>query len=215
MENNGEGTPTYAKHTLGTPQRIGLFGGTFDPVHHGHLIIAQTVLERAHLDRMVFIPSACPPHKGQEVMFDAPARRTFLTLAVCGHPRFSVSDIELQRRGISYTIDTIRELKLRLSSGAELFFLVGMDNLYEIETWKDPRGILEQCTVLVAERACPDDREIPGWLADRIERIPTPIIDISSSDIRMRIREGKSIRYLVPEAVAEEITRAFPHGVPS
>jgi nicotinate-nucleotide adenylyltransferase len=209
-----EGTLTCAKHTSGTPQRIGLFGGTFDPVHHGHLIIAQAVLEHTRLDRMVFIPSARPPHKGQDVMFGAAARSLFLTLAVHGHQRFEVSDIELHRRGPSYTIDTLRELKSLLPPGAELFFLVGADNLNEIETWKDPRSILEECTILVANRACPEDHSIPDWIADRVERIPTPVIDISSSDIRRRIREGKSIRYLVPEAVAEEIARTFRPGDP-
>lgn len=208
-----EGIPTCAKHSSGTPQRIGLFGGTFDPVHHGHLIIAQAALECARLDRMLFIPSARPPHKGQDVMFTAAARRRFLSLALRGNPQFAVSDLEMNRRGPSYTIDTLREFKSILPPGADLFFLVGMDNLFEMETWKEPRGILDECTVLVADRACPEDIEIPAWLADRVQRIPTPVIAISSSNIRRRIREGVSIRYLVPEAVEEEIARIFPHSV--
>jgi nicotinate-nucleotide adenylyltransferase len=194
-------------------ERIGLFGGTFDPVHHGHLIIAQAASEHLELDRMMFIPSARPPHKGQDVMFTPDERFRFLTLAVAGNPLFTVSDIEMQRRGPSYTIDTIRELKTALSPDTECFFLVGMDNLYEMETWKDPRGILDACTVAAAGRACGSERTVPYWIAGRVKRIPTPVIDISSSFIRTRIREGRSIRYLVPDAVADEIARIFPPSI--
>jgi nicotinate-nucleotide adenylyltransferase len=192
---------------------IGLFGGTFDPVHHGHLIIARSVMETAGLDRIVFIPSARPPHKGAEVMFDASDRLSFLTLAIRGTPRFTVSDIELRRDGPSYTIDTIREFKTLVPPETRVFFLVGMDNLHDMVTWKDPQGILDECTVLVAERTCRDTGELPGWLSDRAVRVPTPSIDISSSEIRARIREGKSIRFLVPEAVEKAIGRVHGRGV--
>ena len=186
-------------------ERIGLFGGTFDPVHCGHLIVAQAVLEEIPLDRLIFIPSANPPHKGGEIMFDAVSRLRFLELAAGGDPRFSVSDIELNRSGPSYTIDTIREIRKSLPDGAEIFFIVGKDNLAEMESWKDPLSIFDSSTVAVAERSFGSGRPAPPWIAERILPVRTPVVDISSSDIRRRLREGTSIRYLVPDAVREAI----------
>lgn len=183
------------------PGRIALFGGTFDPVHLGHLIIAETLREQAGLDTVVFIPAANPPHKHHELMFDAIRRYALLQAAVAGNPGFALSDIELVRGGTSYTIDTIRDMKAGFPAGTELLFIVGRDNLYEIEQWKSPRDIVRECRILVADRSCANSRDIPQWLAERIEQVETPLIQISSTDIRQRIREGKSIRYLVPEAV--------------
>lgn len=194
----------------GTGKRVGLFGGTFDPVHHGHLIIAQTVLERMRLDCMLFIPSARPPHKGEDIMYDAATRFALLSRALRDNASFRVSDVEMRRNGLSYTIDTIREMKAQHPPGTEFFFLVGMDNLYDIQTWRDPRGILEECTVLAADRSCAEDREIPRWILERVQRVRVPRIEISSTDIRQRIREGRSIRYLVPEGVEEMITALTP-----
>jgi nicotinate-nucleotide adenylyltransferase len=191
--------------------KIGLFGGTFDPVHLGHLIIAQAVLENAGLDRMIFIPSARPPHKGHEMMFDAGDRLAMLSRAIRGNPSFAVSDIEMRRSGLSFTIDTIREMKALHPPGTEFFFLVGRDNLYEIETWRDPHDILAECTLLVAERVCSDERIIPPWIMETVHSVPAPVIEISSTDIRTRIREGRSIRYLVPEGVAEMIQKYDAH----
>lgn len=185
--------------------RVGLFGGTFDPVHFGHLIIAQAVLENAGLDRMIFIPSARPPHKGDVMMFDARTRFDLLSRAVRDNPAFSASDVEMRRTGLSYTIDTIREMKAALPSDAELFFLVGRDNLSELETWREPRAILTECTVLVADRVCNYSRPAPDWVIERVQSVRVPLIEISSTDIRARIRENKSIRYLVPEGVEEMI----------
>lgn len=195
-----------------TGKKVGLFGGTFDPVHHGHLIIAQTVMERASLDRMIFIPSARPPHKGEDIMFDAAVRFSLLSRALRDNEFFSVSDVEMRRKGLSYTIDTIREMKAQYPPETEFFFLVGRDNLYEIQTWRNPRGILEECTVLVAERACPENRDIPRWIQERVQRVQAPLIEISSTDIRQRLREGRSIRYLVPEGIEEMIREYMTAG---
>lgn len=189
----------------GTGKRIGLFGGTFDPVHHGHLIIAQAVLEQVRLDRMIFIPSARPPHKGEDIMFDAGTRFAMLSRALRDMSSFCVSDVEMRRAGLSYTFDTIREMKAQYPSGTEFFFLVGMDNLSEIETWKNPRGILGECVILAADRFCHENPDIPPWIMERVRRVAAPRIEISSTDIRQRIREGRSIRHLVPECVAEMI----------
>ncbi len=194
----------------GTGKKVGLFGGTFDPVHHGHLIIAQAVLEQTGLDRMIFIPSARPPHKGEDIMFSAAVRFALLSRAVRDNESFCVSDVEMRRKGFSYTIDTIREMKAQYPPSTEFFFLVGMDNLYEIQTWRNPRGILEECTVLVADRACAKDREVPRWIQERVRRVRVPLIEISSTAIRQRIREGKNLRYLVPTGVEEMIYELVP-----
>ena len=192
---------------LKTNKKFGLFGGTFDPVHTGHLIIAETVLEQANLEAVIFIPSARPPHKHHELMFDAQQRFKMLSEAIKGNPNFLVSDIEMNRKGPSYTINTIHEIKAQLSAETEITFIVGRDNLYEMEMWKDPRAIVEECTILVADRLCEEKRDIPDWLQKKVETVKAPLIEISSSAIRQRIRDGKSIRYLVPDAVVKTITK--------
>ena len=140
-------------------------------------------------------------------MFTAEDRFRMLSLALNGNPRFILSDMEIKRKGPSYTIDTIREFKSGLPLNTKLYFLVGMDNLFEIETWKDPSEIIAECVILAADRACRQDREIPDWLSGRVQKVITPLIEISSSDIRRLLREGKSVRYLVPEAVNEMIEK--------
>jgi len=187
-------------------ERIGIFGGTFDPVHNGHLVIARAVFEAEHLDRVVFVPSARPPHKGGDIMFSAADRMKLLDLALHTIPDFEASPIELNREGPSYTIDTLREMKAAYPAGTGLFFIVGRDNLFEMESWKDPAGILDACTVLVADRSC-QRGSAPSWISGRVRFVPTPVIDISSSMIRKRLRDGLSIRHLVPDTVADEIER--------
>jgi len=186
-------------------KRIGLFGGTFDPVHNGHLIIAESVREQQELDEVIFIPSASPPHKHHILMFGAEERFRLLAESVRDNPYFSVSDIEMRRKGPSFTIDTIREIRAGLGAGTELFFILGRDNLYELETWKETTSILDECTILVANRIWASERPIPGWLESRVVTVTVPLIAISSSDVRTRIREGKSVRYLVPEPVLDAI----------
>ncbi len=189
-------------------RRIGLFGGTFDPVHTGHLIIAETGREQAALDIVLFIPSANPPHKNHVLMFDTEQRFNMVKTATAENPHFIVSDIELCRDGPSFTIDTVSQIKSEIPSGAELHFIVGKDNLFEMRFWKNPRGIVNELdSVLVADRIADDDRPVPGWLNDKVRMIPVPLIEISSSDIRQRIKAGKSIRYMVPEAIEQEIAR--------
>jgi len=189
----------------GAVKRVGLFGGTFDPVHQGHLIIAEFLREKASLNRIVFVPSAHPPHKYSEQMFDAPRRYAMLEKAVSGNPCFFVSDIEMKRGGPSYTIDTIREMKASLGEETEILFIVGRDNLGEIETWKEPQRIVSECRLLVADRICDSPFDIPGWLKGQFELVKSPLIQISSTDIRRRILEGRSIRYLVPDAILNMI----------
>lgn len=182
-------------------KNIGLFGGTFDPIHMGHLIIAQAVQETLSLDTIVFIPSARPPHKDADIMFSPEIRYTMIEHAVMGNETFTVSDSEMKRSGPSFTIDTIRELKATAGNNSDFLFIVGKDNLYEIDKWKDPKGIVDECRIIAADRPGSEDRAVPEWLLGKLETVQVPLIDISSSDIRRRIRAGLSIRYLVPEPV--------------
>jgi nicotinate-nucleotide adenylyltransferase len=188
-----------------TVEKIGLFGGTFDPIHLGHLLIADAVRESKGLHKVVFIPSARPPHKCNDIMFNTEERYRMLSLAVQDDPGFIVSDIEMIRNGFSFTIDTIREMKTAFQGNADISFIVGMDNLYDIDTWKDAQDIIRECRILVAKRVCDTCKEIPQWLRENIELVNVPIIEISSSDIRRRIREGRSIRYLVPHVIWNDI----------
>jgi len=190
-----------------SPVTIGLFGGTFDPVHVGHLIIADAIRIAASLDTVIFIPSARPPHKGDTTLFSAQERFAMLKLAVQGNTSFHASDIEMKREGLSYTIDTIRELKRLHPDTTEFTFIVGVDNLREMQMWKNPREILDECRVIAAKRICDTDRPVSPWIRDKVETIDVPLIEVSSSLIRQRIRSGRSIRYLVPELVRQEIVR--------
>ena len=189
-------------------KKIGLFGGTFDPVHTGHLIIAQSVRESLGIDSIIFIPSARPPHKNTDIMFTPEERYSMLSAALEGNPHFLISDIEMKRQGPSYTIDTIKEIKSSVAPNTELYFIVGCDNLVEISSWKEPQAIISECGIVAAGRPGHENDTIPGWLMNAITLVHTPLIDISSSDIRARIREGKSIRYLVPDAVFDCIGNA-------
>ena len=188
-------------------RKIGLFGGTFDPVHIGHLIIAQEIYQQCDLDKIIFIPSARPPHKSSDIMFTAQERFRMLSSVIQNNPDFEVSDIEMRREGFSYTIDTILEMKAVMPAETDFYFIVGKDNLFEINTWKNPSAIFDQCTVIVADRPYYDNREIPEKFHDKVRFINVPLIDISSSDIRRRIREKKSIRYIVPEPACTAIQK--------
>lgn len=190
-------------------KKIGLFGGTFDPVHNGHLIIARSVCETLGLNSVIFIPSARPPHKNTDIMFSAEQRLRMLCLAVQKTPCFAVSDVEMTRKGLSYTIDTILEIKKTMQADTDLIFIVGKDNLSDIESWKDPQAILEQCNIVVADRPDTAKKDNPEWLMKKVEIIKVPLIDISSSGIRRRIREKKSIRYLVPDSIADIIEHQY------
>ncbi len=179
--------------------RIGVFGGTFDPVHLAHLVLAEQAREQARLERVVFVPAARPPHKLDRVLTAFDARIEMLQLAVAGYPVFQVSEIEKDRSGPSYTADTLQQLHDQQPHD-ELFLLLGSDCLPDLPHWRQPAQIAELATLLVMMR--------PGWsqVADppppfRFQRIATPLLDISSSDLRRRVQEGRSIRYLTPRAV--------------
>ena len=185
---------------------LGILGGTFDPVHSGHLLLAQFVSERIHLDEVLFVPAADPPHKLEHpTRAAAEDRWTMVQLALEGHTTFSASRIELDRPGKSYTVDTLRALR-QIRPTDEFYLLIGADNLAQFSTWCEPEEILRLCTVVVGSRTTGEPEE--SWpAADRIIHVITPIFQISSTEIRERIGTGKPIRHLVPGPVEEYIYR--------
>lgn len=186
-------------------RRIGILGGTFDPIHLGHLITAQEVVLHCGLERMVFVPSARPPHKNGRPMTDARHRFEMTALGIEPHPRFELSAVELERPGTSYTVDTVKQMQALYGPEAALYFLIGTDNVHEMWTWRNPEEILDLCTVVVATRSGfePDPADRP--LTDRMRFVLTPSIEISSTEIRARVAAGKPIAYWVPPAVEHYI----------
>lgn len=185
--------------------RLGVFGGTFDPIHLGHLRAAENALEGLALDRVAFVPAATPPHRA-EPSSSALDRFAMTALATAGHPRFAVSDIELRRDGPSYTVDTVAGLR-KESPDAEVFVIVGSDTFPEMATWKEHERLLAMCTVAVVARP----GEVPGGSDGAqprgVARVEGPGLAISASGIRDRVRQRKSVRYLVPDAVADYIAK--------
>jgi len=190
--------------------RVGLFGGSFDPIHHGHLILARSVMEAMNLTRVIFLPSRSPPHKPEREFLDANHRAEMVQLAIEGEPRFEFGDFDLIRHGPCYSFDVVLHFRKRFGEEVELCWIVGADSLGELPTWHRFKELVDACRIVTALR--------PGW--DEIDWsalgqvfseaqvarlregvIRTPRIEISSTDIRARLREGRSIAYLVPEPV--------------
>jgi nicotinate-nucleotide adenylyltransferase len=187
--------------------RIGVFGGTFDPVHYGHLILAEQCREQGRLDQVWFVPAARPPHKGEGDVSRFEHRAEMLALAAAGNPAFRVESLEKDRPGPSYTADTLAELH-RLHPANEFFLLVGSDTLKDLPTWHEPHVVLRHAGLLVMLR--PNNPMVPvEQLRARLpegtplclEVVETPLIDISSRDLRRRAAAGGSLRYFLPRAV--------------
>lgn len=200
------------------PDRIGILGGTFDPVHVGHLVAAQAVRETLELDRVLLIPSGTPPHKDEDSVSSASVRLRMVRTAVAGDPRFEVADLESRREGPSYTVDTLRALTEAHPASA-YFLIMGADQWRTFGGWRDPWAIASLATLVVMTRngENPDSVD-PGLPPDSTGRtrisvrpVAVPRIDLSSSRIRRRIREGKSVRYMVPESVHRilEVSRLY------
>ncbi len=192
--------------------KIGIMGGTFDPIHHGHLVIAEAAREQFELDRVIFIPAALPPHKQAVEITPALHRYLMTVLAVEAHPQFFVSDIEIKRPGPSYAVDTLETLKKELGEEKQFFFITGSDALCGLPSWHRPERLLELCDFIAAGRpGCKDFRTAQASLGEagkkRIHRLVTPELEISATDIRQRVACGKSIRYIVPEAVEHYIRK--------
>ena len=187
--------------------RLGLFGGTFDPVHFAHLLLAEQCREACELDEVWFLPTGRPPHKHNEAISPSQTRIEMLELAVAGHAAFSVCTLEIDRGGTTYTVDTLEHLR-KEDPERELFFLIGGDSLSDLPTWREPERIVQLATVVAVnrgDRPLPDSLEMPGHSVFKsgtpIRFVTMPGVDISSSDIRQRVREGRSIRYMTPRAV--------------
>ncbi len=182
--------------------KIGILGGTFNPIHIGHLILAEEAREKLGLDGVIFVPTFLPPHKDNSDIASAQARFAMTKLAISGNRYFSVSDMEIKRDGRSYTIDTLKEFKKKHPQD-ELYFIIGSDLLQYLDDWKDVGEIIRMVNFIVATR--------PGF---PLEKIPSHIktvairaVDVSAFQIRNRVRQNKSFRYLVPEAVYKYIIR--------
>lgn len=183
---------------------IGIYGGSFNPPHLGHLIIAESVREQLRFDKILFIPSATTPNKMEVSLAPASDRMQMTYFAVQGNPDFEVSDIEIRRSGLSYTINTVSELA-SLHPGAALGLIIGTDNLMEFQTWKSPQEILAQVQLVVVNRPGFARHDARSEFARLSTFVNVPQIGISSTDIRRRVKLRRSIRYLVPPQVEEYI----------
>jgi nicotinate-nucleotide adenylyltransferase len=192
--------------------RIGILGGSFNPPHLAHLVCASEAAAQLSLDRVLLTPVAAPPHKEAEQDPGPQARLELCRLAIAGDERLGVCDLEVQRGGPSYTVDTLRELHARTPED-HLTFIVGGDIALGLPTWHEPEAVLDLARLAVAERSGAGREEIAGRLAQRFGAAAAPVffdmprLDISSSQIRRRVAQGAPIRYLVPEGVAEQIAR--------
>ena len=188
-------------------KRIGVFGGTFDPIHLGHLVAAEEARAALDLDEVIFVPAGRPWFKDGRPLTDAGRRLAMVELAVAGHERFRVSDVEVRRPGPSYTVDTLEELRFGLGEAVELYLIVGTDVLADLVRWQCPGRVVEMATIVGMRR--------PGAQEFALERltgvspaapsrtliVDGPLIEISGADLRRRVAEGRPIRYMVPEAV--------------
>ncbi len=205
--NNGRGRQN------GHMMRIGILGGSFDPVHHGHLLLAESAREQCRLDQVRFVPAAVPPHKQSKILAPAKARVEMLELAIAGHEAFLVSHIELDRQGVSYTVETLAEIHAE-HPDAELHLLLGADMFFDLPTWRQPERICELAIPTVVSR--PDSPEPDYGILRELAspariavfentRVTMPLVEYSSTEIRRRVVEGLSIRFHTPRAVEQYI----------
>lgn len=187
--------------------RLGILGGTFDPVHYGHLLMAEICRQQVCLQQIRFIPAARPPHKPDHVITDGHARADMLEFALAGYPEFVVDRRELKRSGPSYTVDTLLEFRTQFPD-AELFLLMGADSLRDLSTWKSPEQISRLSTIVVCNRpgvALPDRQQITEWIGEEIAAtvkfVQIPGTDLSATDLRQRVRDGAGLRFMTPRAV--------------
>ncbi len=188
---------------------IGVLGGTFDPPHLGHLILAETACDALNLSRVLFVPAADPPHKHSLPITDVKHRVAMVQQAIANNPRFVLSQVDITRPGPHYTVDTLRLLNAQFPE-ADLYFLMGGDSLHDIASWRDPSGIINNARLAVMRRpgATPDlsglEAQLPG-ITGRVVFVDAPIIGISATMLRERLRLNRSIRYLAPETVERYI----------
>jgi len=203
--------PPLQTPDLGEARRLGVLGGTFDPPHYGHLVLAENARAQLDLERVLFVPAGNPPHKPNSALTPASHRVAMVGLAIGDEPAFVLSPIDLGRPGPHYTVDMLAIVQ-REAPRAELYFLIGGDSLAELASWRNPGGIVGQAYLAVMRR--------PGWQADlpalkeaipeieeRLAWLDVPRLEISGTDLRRRVGEGLPLRYLVPPAVEEYVRR--------
>lgn len=193
--------------------RIGVLGGTFDPIHIGHLIAAEECLHALDLEKVLFAPASQPPHKAMVDVSPVYHRLRMVELAIYSNPAFEISRVDLDRIGRSYTFETLELLHEQLGPGAEIFFIIGMDSLAEMSTWREPARVISLCRLAVLNRPPYQDvdlsslePQIPG-ISGRVDMVRMPGIGVASTDLRERVEAGLPIKYQVPEAVERYIIR--------
>ncbi len=186
--------------------KICLFGGTFDPPHLGHLILAQTIYEAEHFDQIVFVPAYKSPHKDRSTVSSVDLRKEMVKIAIQENPNFVMSEIEIDRGGVSYSIDTIIDYKKKTGTDSKkLFYLIGSDSLKTFHSWRNSEQILDECQIIVAIRPGFRPSDIDNKILAKIQFANIPRIEVSSTQIRRRWIEGKTIRYMVTQQVWEYI----------
>jgi nicotinate-nucleotide adenylyltransferase len=192
-------------------KRLGVMGGTFDPIHHGHLVTAEEARSQFSLDEVLFVPTGRPWMKAHDNVSPAEHRYLMTVIATASNPRFNVSRIEVDREGPTYAVDTLRQLQDEQGAGTELFFITGADAMLEILHWKEPEDLFELAHFIAATRPGYDLARFEAEEPSRHQNVSVmniPALAISSTDIRERVREGRPIRYLVPEGVENYIEKA-------
>jgi nicotinate-nucleotide adenylyltransferase len=201
------------RRVLRVAMRLGIFGGTFDPIHYGHLILAESCREQLGLQQVWFLPAAVPPHKQQHVLTPGPQRIEMIELAIGGHEALAVCPYEIERGGVNYTVDTLAHLK-KEDPARELFFLMGADSLRDLPSWREPARLCELAVPVAVGRAGAEisaaeigslSADLAASLADRVQTVHMPTVELSSSDLRARVACGESIRYRTPRAVEKYI----------
>lgn len=201
----------------GRYNKIGIMGGTFNPIHYGHLVTAEEALKQFNLDKVIFIPTGTPPHKISGILANAEDRYLMTVIATASNKDFFVSRIEIDRKGKSYTKDTLQELKRIFGENSTLYFITGADAILEILTWKNTDEIINLCKFIAATRPGYDIAKIEDLkkklfknikdYEDHIFLMEIPALAISSTDIRERIRSGRPINYLLPEGVCNYLLK--------
>lgn len=196
-------------------RKIGIMGGTFDPIHYGHLVIAETARHQLGLEQVIFVPAARPPHKQRQTADDGEQRAFMTGLAIAGNPHFALSRMELERGGYSYSVDTVTAFREQLGAETKLWFITGADMILSIQTWMRAEELRQLCSFAAAPRPGFDLgllQRLPAAWQERIQVLEAPLLDISGSLIRQRVARGLPIRYLLPENVENYILRQGLYG---